>query len=302
MIESTARRLPAGISESRWAFTLVELLVVIGIIALLIGILLPALSRAKQQSHAVACLSNMRSLGQSLTIFVTEHKGYLPKAWYNNRPNTTRSAPAAPTAAQLAADQGASDSWGFRFPMWGWDYVLLQYNKTGKEVFRCPSDPDGKLRGTTHDSTPGLTDDPTADDIPSSYRINLSNNVDAYTAIKISMLKPASKAIVLLEGGPAANPAFVPSHHVATWEGDAESVVGPKTRKFVAHDRHLKKANYVFADGHAETLQYEDTWKPIGPQLWPGNPLFYRQQNMWRQRWDPAPGRNPPAPNPDTVQ
>jgi len=64
--------------NSHRAFTLVELLVVIGIIAVLIGILLPALNKAKQQSLKVACSSNMRNAGQAIINYATNNKGKLP--------------------------------------------------------------------------------------------------------------------------------------------------------------------------------------------------------------------------------
>jgi len=60
------------------AFTLVELLVVIGIIAVLIGILLPALSRANRQAKATACLSNQKQLIMALLMYCQENKGYFP--------------------------------------------------------------------------------------------------------------------------------------------------------------------------------------------------------------------------------
>ena len=61
----------------RKAFTLVELLVVIGIIALLISILLPTLNKAKQQALRVSCSANLRSMGQAMMIYVQE-TGYYP--------------------------------------------------------------------------------------------------------------------------------------------------------------------------------------------------------------------------------
>jgi prepilin-type N-terminal cleavage/methylation domain-containing protein/prepilin-type processing-associated H-X9-DG protein len=59
------------------AFTLVELLVVIGIIAVLISMLLPALNRAREQANLVQCQTNLRNMGQMLNEYAAENRGYL---------------------------------------------------------------------------------------------------------------------------------------------------------------------------------------------------------------------------------
>jgi prepilin-type N-terminal cleavage/methylation domain-containing protein/prepilin-type processing-associated H-X9-DG protein len=61
--------------HSQRGFTLVELLVVIGIIAVLVGILIPALSRARQQSQSIKCLANLRQLHMGLNSYMRESKG-----------------------------------------------------------------------------------------------------------------------------------------------------------------------------------------------------------------------------------
>jgi prepilin-type N-terminal cleavage/methylation domain-containing protein/prepilin-type processing-associated H-X9-DG protein len=73
--------------ENRKAFTLVELLVVIGIIALLVGILLPALNRARDIANTIACASNLRTIGQGMAQYIADYRGVFPPSNYYNGTN-----------------------------------------------------------------------------------------------------------------------------------------------------------------------------------------------------------------------
>jgi prepilin-type N-terminal cleavage/methylation domain-containing protein len=79
----------------RRAFTLVELLVVIGILALLIGILLPTVNAARARANRTACASNLHQLGQIFQMYILDSRGRLPAV--NPMPSATPAVSDAPT-------------------------------------------------------------------------------------------------------------------------------------------------------------------------------------------------------------
>lgn len=119
-------------------FTLVELLVVIGIIALLISVLLPALGRAREQANAVACLSNLKQIGMAFVMYANENKQTFPRAaprGENVGSTPTSSVPQAPedwihweeeSARKRDLDQSAIAPYLGR--------------PVSKQVLRCPGD------------------------------------------------------------------------------------------------------------------------------------------------------------------
>src|SRR3954464_6568014 len=76
-------------SNRKTGFTLVELLVVIGIIALLISILLPSLNRARETANRVKCASNLRQIGQAIQLYSNENRGFFPRTYFDGSGTVT---------------------------------------------------------------------------------------------------------------------------------------------------------------------------------------------------------------------
>jgi prepilin-type N-terminal cleavage/methylation domain-containing protein len=139
MLKSNESAPPRGAASSRNGFTLIELLVVIAIIAILAAMLLPALSRAKEQARSIKCINNLRQIGIASRIYADDFRniyfcangGDLPNGgeWYLN--------PRSTVLRQVVDSSGNLISYSDDGPYWALGY----YEYIGKNInlFGCPS-------------------------------------------------------------------------------------------------------------------------------------------------------------------
>lgn len=233
-------------SSTASAFTLVELLVVIGIIGLLMGVLLPALVKARKAANRAVCLSNIRQLGTGVLMYCNENKGWFPTCACGTLPPAYKQFP--DDWLYWEANRNLDDSPIAR--------LLNSRGERLRALLRCPSD---SFEGTK--PTSGLS----AGQGPYLYSYSMDGhlgaNINPYPGArtKITQWRSPSHKVMLTERGEKERAAAWVSVSPITTRHGSYALRGnvPGTPELARGSTVGKNVNTAFIDGHAETIDMD---------------------------------------------
>jgi prepilin-type processing-associated H-X9-DG protein/prepilin-type N-terminal cleavage/methylation domain-containing protein len=263
------------------AFTLVELLVVIGIIALLVAILLPVLGTARRQANTTKCMANLRSIGQALVLYANDHKGFGPICVHRNDA----------VMFPLSASGEQEMRWPDRLAPYvakakNITYQNLEEIRENSVVWGCPewTRDIQEARSTTDFARKvrvgygmSMHPDPTYFRDGNQTKLNYMVSSDGGAYFRLSQwVRPSEHGIIadsiwhVIEwsGGqkeidPTAHTwgPFQPSETLPTLMIDATRHLKPGTTKQQSFNQ--KGTNMLYCDGHVSSVSVKDAWEAI---------------------------------------